>query len=191
MTRLPRYFIQGLLIVGPLAITVYIVYRMFVFVDGLLHDYLEQVFGWAIPGLGVLIVVLSISLIGFAGQTIVARPIQRVFERMIGRIPILETIYSSLGDFLEAIFGEKKKFNKPVLVRVNPISELEKLGFITDEDLSSIGEHDKVAVYFPHSYNFSGELFIVPRHLVRPLSLPASEVMKFVVSGGVARMGEG
>lgn len=191
MTRLPRYFFQGLLIVGPLAITVYIVYRMFVFVDGLLHDYLEQVFGWAIPGLGVLIVVISISLIGFAGQTIVARPIQRVFDRMIHRIPILETIYSSLGDFLEAIFGEKKKFNKPVLVRVNAVSELEKLGFITDEDLRNIGARDKVAVYFPHSYNFSGELFIVPRHLVTPLSLPASEVMKFVVSGGVARMGEG
>lgn len=190
MNKPARYFIQGLLMVGPLAVTLYIIYRMFLFTDGLLRDYLEQFFGWAIPGLGVLIVVLSISLIGFAGQSIVARPIQRVFDRMIGRIPILETIYSSLGDFLEAIFGEKKKFNKPVLVRVNAVSELEKLGFITDEDLSSIGEHDKVAVYFPHSYNFSGELFIVPKKLITPLSLPSGEVMKFIVSGGVARMGE-
>jgi uncharacterized membrane protein len=77
-----------------------------------------------------------------------------------------------------------------VLVRVNAVSELEKLGFITDEDLSSIGERDKVAVYFPHSYNFSGELFIVPKKLITPLSLPSGEVMKFIVSGGVARMGE-
>ena len=80
---------------------------------------------------------------------------------------------------------KEKKFNKPVLVKVNTISELEKLGFITEEDLSVLQEKDKVAVYFPHSYNFSGELFIVPKTQIRMLNVNSSEMMKFIVSAGL------
>ena len=84
--------------------------------------------------------------------------------------------------------GEKKKFTKPVLVKVNMISDLEKMGFITTSDLSDLNIKDKVAVYFPHSYNFSGEMFIVPSEHITPLDLPPAEVMKFIVTGGVTRV---
>ena len=85
-----------------------------------------------------------------------------------------------------AFVGKDRKFNIPVLVLVNPVTQLEKLGFLTEQDLGMLELKDKVAVYFPHSYNFSGELFIVPRTQIKVLDLPASEVMKFVVSGGVS-----
>jgi uncharacterized membrane protein len=87
---------------------------------------------------------------------------------------------------LKAFVGKEKKFNQPVLVKVNTVSELEKVGFLTQEDLSNIGIKDKVAVYFPHSYNFSGEMFIVPSDHVKPLNMAPADAMKFVVSGGVA-----
>ncbi|NJK97636.1 MAG: DUF502 domain-containing protein [Bacteroidales bacterium] len=89
---------------------------------------------------------------------------------------------------MEAFVGKEKKFNQPVLVKVNTISELEKLGFITESDLSDLGIKDKVAVYFPHSYNFSGELFIVPVNQITQLDVPAGNLMKFIVSGGVTKM---
>jgi uncharacterized membrane protein len=91
---------------------------------------------------------------------------------------------------MEAFVGKEKKFNQPVRVKVNLISDLEKLGFITESDLSDLGIKDKVAVYFPHSYNFSGELFIVPVSQITPLDVPAGVLMKFIVSGGVTKMND-
>ncbi len=102
------------------------------------------------------------------------------------RAPLLKVIYSAINDLFSAFVGKEKKFNRPVLVLVNSISNLHKLGFLTEDDLSLIDEKDKVAVYFPHSYNFSGELFIVPRENVKPIDLNPGEVMKFIVSAGVA-----
>ena len=104
------------------------------------------------------------------------------------RLPIVKTVYSALKDFFSAFVGSEKKFNKPVLVKVNLISNLEKIGFVTTEDLSELGIHDKVTVYFPHSYNFSGEMFIVPKEHITPLDIAPSEAMKFVVSGGVTKV---
>jgi len=102
------------------------------------------------------------------------------------KIPIINLLFTSLKDILSAFVGKERKFSNPALVKINHLTNLEKLGFITQEDLSKIGVKDKkVAVYFPHSYNFSGELFIVPAEQVTPLDLPSSEIMKFIVSGGV------
>jgi uncharacterized membrane protein len=97
-------------------------------------------------------------------------------------------LYTSVNDLFAAFVGKEKRFKYPVLVKVNTISNLEKIGFITAEDLSEMKIVDKVAVYFPHSYNFSGELFIVPRELITPLDIPSSEAMKFIVSGGITKV---
>ncbi len=97
-------------------------------------------------------------------------------------------IYSAINEFLSAFVGEKKKFTKPVIVKVNMVSEREKIGFITNEDLTDLGIEGKVALLFPHSYNWSGELFIVPKEHVRPLNLPPGEVLMFTLTGGVTRV---
>jgi uncharacterized membrane protein len=100
-------------------------------------------------------------------------------------MPFLKVIYSALNDLFSAFVGKERKFNKPVLVLVNPVSNLEKLGFLTEDDLTKLDVTDKVAVYFPHSYNFSGELFIVPKDQVKPLNINPAEAMKFIVSAGI------
>jgi len=186
MKKLISLFLQGILYIAPIGVTAYILYLVFSFVDSLLKEYLKDLLGIYIPGLGLVVVIVLLILIGLAGQTIIARPFKLLFRRVMGRIPLLKVIFSAFNDLFSAFVGKERKFNKPVLVLVNPISNLEKLGFLTEMDLSLIDEKEKVAVYFPHSYNFSGELFIVPREQVRPVNLNPAEVMKFIVSAGVA-----
>jgi uncharacterized membrane protein len=186
MKKLISYLIQGLLYIAPLAITGYIIFIIFTFVDGILRQTLKGILGVEIPGLGILVIILCLILIGYLGQTIFASPLKHLIKRLIERTPVLKVIYSSINDLFAAFVGKDKKFNRPVLVLINPDSKLYKLGFLTEDDLSIIDEKDKVAVYFPHSYNFSGELFIVPRENIKAIDINPGEVMKFIVSAGVA-----
>lgn len=153
---------------------------MFVVVDEILpyHPF---------PGSGVIIILVVITLIGILGNTLIARQLNDLFHAVLKKVPLLSTIYSAIKDLLSAFVGEKRKFNSPVLVKLSSESNIEKLGFITQDSLESIGMGDsKVAVYLPHSYAFSGNLFIVERENITPIKASSAEVMKFIVSGGVA-----
>lgn len=187
MKRLLGYFFQGLLYIAPLGITIFVLYKIFVYLDGLFKPLLEKYLNISFTGLSLLIVFLAVALLGFLGQTIIARPIKKLINHFINRAPLVKVIYTSIRDLLSAFVGKEKKFNQAVLVKVNLVSELEKLGFITQEDVSKLGvEGNKVAVYFPHSYNFSGELFIVPAEHIKKIDGAPADIMKFIVSGGVA-----
>lgn len=190
MKKLARFFLQGILYLAPITVTAYIILLIFNFVDGLLEDFLFVFLDLSIPGLGIIILIIVLTVVGYLGQTIIATPIKRFTKRIIESVPILNVVYSAFSDLFSAFVGKEKKFNKPVMVLVNPISNLEKIGFLTENDLRLLGEKEKVAVYFPHSYNFSGELFIVPVNQVRSLNVNAGDIMKFVVSGGVAGLHE-
>lgn len=180
MRKLVSFFFQGLLLVVPTVLTAYIVFKMFVVVDELLpyHPF---------PGSGVIIILVFITLIGLLGNTLIARKINDLFHSLLRKVPLLSTIYSAIKDLLSAFVGEKRKFNSPVLVKLSKESNIEKIGFITQESLSKLGmSESKVAVYLPHSYAFSGNLFIVERENITPIEASSAEVMKFIVSGGVA-----
>ncbi len=183
-----HYFLQGLLFAAPIGLTGYIIYLVFKFSDGILKPLIENFLHFSIPGLGLLIMVILVTALGYAGQSVIAKPFKVLLERFLKKVPMLQMVYSSIRDFMEAFVGKEKKFNQPVRVKVNMVSNLEKLGFITETDLSDLGIKDMVAVYFPHSYNFSGELFIVPTSQVTPLDINAGVLMKFIVSGGVTKM---
>lgn len=186
MKKIIKYFLQGILFIAPIGITLYIIYSIFLFLDNLLDDVLLKILNVDIPGLGIIIIILLLIIIGVIGESIIAKPFKAFFNRILEKIPLLRVLYSALNDLFSAFVGKEKKFNKPVLVLVNPISNLEKLGFVTEGDLSRIDEVEKLAVYFPHSYNFSGELFIVPKDQVKAINMAPSEVMKFIVSAGVS-----
>ncbi|UMB60548.1 DUF502 domain-containing protein [Lutibacter sp. A80] len=185
MKKLINYLLQGILYIAPLGITAYIIYAIFMFMDGLSQQLIANFFDIKVPGLGVLSLLLFLVIVGFIGRTIIAEPLKIIFKKIINRIPLLKFIYTALNDLFSAFVGKEKKFSKPVLVKVNTISNLEKLGFITEENLEVLNELDKVAVYFPHSYNFSGELFIVPKENIKHITANSSQVMKFIVSAGL------
>jgi len=187
MRKFSRYFLQGLVYLAPIGVTGYILYLIYRLIDRLLKAYIDPLLPVDIPGINLLLVIVSVTLLGFLGQSIIFRPLRNLANKMLDRTPVLKTIYTAVNDFLKAVVGKEKKFREPVLVRVNTISNLEKLGFLTNRELGRLGiRGEKVAVYFPHSYNFSGELFIVPVENITPIALDTGDTMKFIVSGGVS-----
>jgi uncharacterized membrane protein len=188
MKRLGTYLIQGVLLVAPLAATVYIVYFLFQFTDGLLSAYLEKYLDLKIPGLGILIILLFLILLGVIGETIFARPIKFLVRRILERAPLLKLIYTSVKDLFTAFVGKEKKFHRPVVVLVDEKNDLWRMGFLTNEKMDEMGLEGKVAVYFPFSYNISGILYVVPAERVKPMNISPSEAMKFIISGGVLEM---
>ncbi len=179
-----RYFLQGLILITPVAITVYIIVQSFFILDELLPFDL-------FPGAGIIIIFTLVTFLGFAGNTIVGKPIKALFKELLNRTPVVKSIYTTISDLFTSILGQKKKFTEPVLVKLSTESNLERLGFVTQTDLHELGiSSQKVAVYLPHSYNFSGNLFVVNEKNITPLNAKSAEVMKFIVSGGVTTLAE-
>lgn len=190
-TILLRLFGQGLLFLAPLGITVYIIWMSVDFINSLIYEPLKSLLGITIPGLGIIVVILFITLIGFLGSSFIFSPLLKYFDELISRAPLIKIIYSAVKDLLAAFVGNQKKFTEPVVVSFGPAMEMERIGFLTRRDLSELGiEEDKVAVYFPASYSIMGEIVIVPAKNVKPIPLPPAVVMKYLVSGGVSLTGE-
>lgn len=187
MKKVFGYFLQGLLLIAPAAIIIYILYSLFITIDGWLIKNIENLIGFSVPGLGILFLFFSITILGFLGQTTIVKPFIKWLGKLIKKIPLLNLLYSSFNDLFSAFVGKEKKFNTPVKVLFNKENELYKLGFITKDGLDEIGNEELASVYFPHSYNFSGELYLVPKNRIEKIDLPPAEVMKFIVSGGVTR----
>lgn len=178
MNRLVTYFFRGLLFVVPVALTVYILL--------ITLRWLDNIIDFQVPGLGMLTILASVVLIGYSASTLLAGPLFNLLEELLIKLPLVNIIYTSLKDLISAFVGDKKKFDQPVLVTLNPEFVIQKPGFMTKSDLSELGLVDQVAVYLPHSYNFSGNLYIVPARYVTPLDVSSTDVMKFIVSGGVS-----
>lgn len=185
-----NYLIKGLLIVVPIAVSIFIVIWAVTTVDSWLN--VNNILGVNprtgesrnIPGLGLLTVLTIILLAGIFVTNLVTEPMYNWFQRMMQRLPLLNFIYSSIKDLTEAFVGDEKKFNHPVLVEVE--GGLKKIGFLTQNDLKKLNLFDEVAVYFPLSYSFAGQLCIVKRDKVTDLNMSAADAMKLVVSGGVS-----
>lgn len=177
--RFIKYFFRGILFVIPLALTVYIIILTINFLDGIIPI--------SIPGLGILIMIASITFVGYLAGLFITKPLFDLFEKWIFKIPLINIVYTSIKDLMSAFVGDKKKFNIPVIVKLS--ENISRLGFITQDNLSALEEKDLVAIYFPHSYNFSGNLYLVPRQNVRILhNVKSSDIMKFIVSGGVSNL---
>ncbi|MBI1222093.1 MAG: DUF502 domain-containing protein [Bacteroidetes bacterium] len=179
--RLFNYFLGGLLITLPIVGTAYVIYASFVTIDNLIDT--KTLFGNTVPGLGILLILVFITIVGFVGEGILTKPILDFFEHLIERTPGIKVIYSMIKDFMEAFVGDKRKFTEGVAVELT--NGLFRLGFVTSHDLKAIEMDGFVAVYFPHSYAFSGNLFLVPKERIKTLKGNSSELMKFIVSGGV------
>jgi uncharacterized membrane protein len=195
--KLVQYFLQGLIILAPIAITIYAVTGLFNWIDRILPDLVAQFFPNLLdvdangqperfPGLGFLLVIVTLILVGFLASSFIVGRLVDLFDKILERTPGIRIIYSPLKDFFEAFAGNKRKFDKAVLVQV--VSEhVWEVGFITQNDLSQFDLVDHVAVYVPNSYAFAGRLYLVSKDKVRILEgISSSDAMKFVVTGGVS-----
>lgn len=180
MKKVLGYFLQGLLYTLPISATIYVVYQAIVLIDNILPI--------KIPGLGIIILLVSITLIGFLGGALISSRILKL-EKILDRVPLIKIIYTSVKDLLSAFVGKKKRFTEPVLVKME--GNVERLGFITQKDLTELGiSADKIGVYIPFSYAVTGNLIIVPKNCVSPVDGNSADIMKFIISGGVTEIDE-
>jgi len=183
MKTLVKYFFQGLLYITPIAVTAYSLYWIFIKLD--------TIFNLPYPGIGILLILLVVTLTGLIGSLLIQLPFVGLIDSQLERVPLIKTIYTSVKDLLKAFVGQKKSFNKPVLVKLYENSEIRRMGFVTDDVMTMLDEStDLITVYLPHSFAISGQLFLVPKSYVTPLSAKSAEVMKYIIAGGVAKMEE-
>ncbi|MCO5934824.1 DUF502 domain-containing protein [Mucilaginibacter sp. RB4R14] len=185
-----NYFVKGLLIVVPLFAAFFLIFWIIARIDTSLNlssEILVDSHGKPlyIPGLGILNVVVIIMVAGILVTNVITDPIKKWFGRWLNRLPLFKFLYSSIKDLTEAFVGEEKKFNEPVLVEVNEFG-LKKIGFLVQKDMKALGLPGEVAVYFPMSYSFAGQVVIVSVDKIKPINRSAADVMKFVISGGVS-----
>lgn len=190
MPRLSRYFLQGLLIVAPIAITFVVFYWLFNMIDQPLRRLIMWTTGHDLPGLGfVIFVILGVGaciLAGFLSGNLIARGLFDLLERATQKFPAFRLLHNSLRDFFGAFVGDKKAFDQPVLVSVMPGSDIRMVGFVTRKTLDMWEMADHVAVYVPMAFTFGGNLLIIPRERLTPLRVPSSDALAFIVSGGIA-----
>lgn len=185
-----RYFIKGLLVVLPLGAAFFLLFWAFSSVDDALNlsewIFVDPTTGKPlyIPGLGLVSVILIILVAGIVATYLITEPIYNWFSKWLNKLPIFKFIYSSIKDLTEAFVGDDKKLNEPVLVEDS--HGFKRIGFLTQKDLSVIGLKGDVAVYFPWSYSFAGQVLIVKAEQVKPLKMTSAQAMKFIVSGGVS-----
>ena len=188
-----NYFLQGLLVTVPITVTIVVVLQGILWIDNLIPLHIPvKIPGFSefeIPGLGIMILLGAITLMGYFASNLVANPVFSMIEKVFGRTPLLKIVYTSMKDLVEAFVGEKKRFTKPVLVTVSNQPMIQRIGFVTENDLTRLGiESSKLAVYLPFSYGFNGQLFIVDASSVRQLDVSGTEMMKFIISGGVTEI---
>ncbi|MDI9337556.1 MAG: DUF502 domain-containing protein [Alphaproteobacteria bacterium] len=200
LNKLINYFIQGIFVIAPVGITIWIVVTIFNLADNFLPNIISEIFPHAfqktnegkikfIPGIGLIVTLMIIILFGWFSSLFIVERLLGSIDKMLDSTPGIKLVYSTIKDIFSAFKGDKNKLNKPVLVSIeNP--EIWRIGFITQASCDQLGLQDYVTVYVPHSYAISGITYIVPKHKLKPLpnNISSSEAMKFVVSGGMTEV---
>jgi uncharacterized membrane protein len=180
MRLLVRYFLRGLLVFVPAVLTIAIIVFVFRAVDAWM--------GLPIPGVGFVATIAIIVLAGALASNFVTKRVFVLVEGIFQRLPFVKLLYSAIRDVTDAFVGERKGFERPVLVTIDEASGVMVVGFLTRDSLADAGLPDHVGVYMPQSYNFAGQLLVVPRRLVSPLPAKGADAMAFIVSGGAAEL---
>lgn len=180
MRRFANYFLRGLLITAPAALTIYIIWGAISWIDSLL--------GIRYPGLGLAAAIVAITLVGALASNLVTKSLIATADHFLGRLPFVRLLYTSLKDLLNAFVGEQRRFNRPVRARIGEgDAQVYLLGFVTADTLEHLGLPGQVAVYVPFSYSVAGHVLILPTDRVEPVAVDAADAMAFIVSGGVTR----
>ena len=178
MNWIVKNFLRGLVIVVPVAVTIWVIVRAFNAVDRLVE--------FKYPGIGFVIIVGGTLLVGVLASNFIGRRFVALTHAIFNRAPLVRIIYASIKDLLEAFVGDQKRFDRPVAVSIN--DGVMTLGFMTQDDLSFLAMPERVAVYLPFSYSMSGTVVVVDASRVTPLAADSASVMALIVSGGVSRV---
>ncbi|MFC0477968.1 DUF502 domain-containing protein [Robertmurraya beringensis] len=187
MKSILKSFVNGILTIVPIILVIYVTYKTFMFLDGLLGGFLKQYFKESyVPGIGILATLVLITILGFLSTKFVTGTIFRIIDRLLEKIPFVKTVYSVIKDTVHSFLGEKKSFSKVALVTV-PGTNMKSLGFVTSEDLEVFYEplSDYIAVYVPQTFQVAGFTFLIRKEDVEFIDVKPEDAMKFILSGGM------
>ena len=192
--KLLQYFLQGLLILGPVTITAYFLYWAVSSIDSLIPIFsytdAQGVVHVRNYGIGFVIIIAFLIIIGYVSSFFITSRFVSFFDKLLEKTPGIKHIYATTRDFFEAFAGENKKFTKNVLANVDD-NDVWRFGFVTREDMEDFGLKDYVTVYVPMAYSIAGNVYVIPKNRVRLIdNISASQTMKFAVSGGVTDIDE-
>jgi uncharacterized membrane protein len=196
--KLFKYFLQGLIILAPITITLWAVLSLFSWIDSILPDFIHRIFPKLaldengeprrIPGLGFIVVTGIVLIVGYVSSSFIVSKMVELFDNILEKTPGIKIIYTTIKDFFEAFAGNKRKFDRAVLVAIES-PDIWRIGFITHDELTEFGLQDYISVYVPQSYAFAGHLYFVKKDRVRLITdISSTESMKFAISGGVTQI---
>ena len=192
--KLLQYFLQGLLILAPVAITAYAIYFVVSSIDSWIPIFTYTDTRGEVHvrnyGIGFVLIIVVIIVLGYFSSFFITGRIVSFFDKLMEKTPGIKHIYSTTKDFFEAFAGDKKKFTNNVLANVDD-NNVWRFGFITRDDMEDFGLKDYVAVYVPMAYSVAGNVYVIPKERVKPIdNISAAQTMKFAVSGGVTDVDE-
>jgi uncharacterized membrane protein len=196
--KLFKYFLQGLIILAPITITFWAVLSLFNWVDSILPDFIHRLFPRLaldengnprrIPGLGFILVIVIVFSVGYVSSSFIVSKLVELFDKILEKTPGIKIIYSTIKDFFEAFAGNRRKFDRAVLVSIEA-PDIWRIGFITHEELNEFGLQEYISVYIPQSYAFAGHLYFVKKDRVKLITdITSTDAMKFAISGGVTNI---
>jgi len=196
--KLFKYFLQGLIILAPITITLWAVLSLFTWVDSILPDFIHRLCPRRaldengnprrIPGLGFILVIVIVFGVGYVSSSFIVSKLVELFDNILEKTPGIKIIYSTIKDFFEAFAGNRRKFDRAVLVSIEA-PDIWRIGFITHQELTEFGLQEYISVYIPQSYAFAGHLYFVKKERVRLITdITSTEAMKFAISGGVTNI---
>ena len=198
--KLFKYFLQGLIILAPITITLWAVLSLFNWIDSILPDFIHRLFPRLaldesgeprrVPGLGFIVVIGVVLIVGYVSSSFIVSKMVELFDNILEKTPGIKIIYTTIKDFFEAFAGNKRKFDRAVLVAIES-PDIWRIGFITHEELTDFGLQEYISVYIPQSYAFAGHLYFVKKERVRLITdISSTDAMKFAISGGVTQIEE-
>lgn len=192
--KLLQYFLQGLLVLGPILITAYVLYWAVSSIDSAIPIFsykdAQGVVHVRNYGIGFIIIIAIVIFIGYISSFFINSRFVSFFDKLLEKTPGIKHIYGTTRDFFEAFAGENKKFTKHVLANIDD-NDVWRFGFITREDMEDFGLKDYVTVYVPMAYSIAGNVYVIPKNRVRLIdNITAAQTMKFAVSGGVTDIDE-
>jgi uncharacterized membrane protein len=191
--RLRAYFLAGILVTGPILLTVYLTWLFIDLIDGAMRWLLPARYNPStylhVPGLGLVLAIVALTVIGAATANYVGRIFLRLSERILARMPVIRGIYGAMKQIFETVLAKQSNtFREAVLVEY-PRKGMWTIGFITartEGEVRELSGPDPVSVYVPTTPNpTSGYLVFVPRSEVVVLSMTVEEAIKMVISTGI------
>ncbi len=193
--RLRTYFLAGILVTAPIAITIALTWQFIAFVDRNVKSLIpakynpETFLPFATPGLGMLIAFVVLTLIGFLTANIIGRSVQRFGEKLLDKVPVIRGVYKTVKQLFETVLSQQSQaFREAVLIEY-PRHGVWAIGFITgrtEGEVQDLTTEETINVFLPTTPNpTSGFLLFVPRKDIVRLSMSIEEAIKMVVSGGI------